>query len=70
MKQKLKTGGKHLAELLSSGKIDRPYLWIDTYNQLVSDIAGTIHCGVDYLNNHYISVEDNEQENIRTVSQP
>ena len=45
MKPKVKTGGKRLAELLQSGKIDVPYLWIDRYNQLVSDIAGTIHCG-------------------------
>jgi hypothetical protein len=69
MKQKVKTGGKRLAWLLQSGKIDRPYLWIDTYNQLVSDIAGTIYCGVDFRNNHYVSVED-EQDNIRTIPQP
>ena len=69
MKPKVKTGGKRLAELLQSGKIDRPYLWIDTYNQLVSDIAGTIHCGVDFRNNLYVSVED-EQDNCSEGSRP
>lgn len=52
---KTKTGGVRLAQLKQSGKIDRPYLWIDTYNQLVSDIAGTVHCGVDFRNNLYVS---------------
>ena len=56
MKEKVKTGGVRLAQLKQTGKIDRPYLWIDTYNQLVSDIAGTIHCGVDFRNNLYVSV--------------
>ena len=67
MKPKVKTGGKRLAELLQSGKIDRPYLWIDTYNQLVSDIAGTIHCGVDFRNNLYVSVEDEKDEENNTI---
>ena len=55
MKTKVKTGVVRLAQLKQSGKIDRPYLWIDTYNQLVSDIAGTVHCGVDFRNNLYVS---------------
>ncbi len=57
---KKKTGGKRLAKMLQDGKITRPYLWIDTYNQVVSDIAGTICCGVDFRNEHYVTVIDDE----------
>ena len=49
MKTKVKTGVVRLAQLKQSGKIDRPYLWIDTYNQLVSDIAPTIMCQNEIL---------------------
>jgi hypothetical protein len=53
-----RTGGVRLEKMLRGGQIDKPYLWIDTYNQLVSDIAGTIHCGVDFRNNLYVSVNE------------
>ena len=64
-----KTGGKRLAKMLRDRKITRPFLWIYTYNQVVSDIAGTICCGVDFRNEHYISVENeetNSSESCRT----
>ncbi len=50
------TGGHRLASLLSSGKVDRPFLWIDTYNQCVSDIAGTIKARIDSNNMYFVSV--------------
>lgn len=49
------TGGKRLASMMS--KIDRPYLWIDTYNQRVDDIAGTIKARIDGNCMYYVSVE-------------
>lgn len=47
-----------MKKLLESGKVNRPYLWIDTYNQCVSDIAGTITIGVDFRNGYYVSVPE------------
>lgn len=39
------------------GKIDRPYLFIDTYNQRVLDnVCGTVLTGIDFRNMYYISV--------------
>jgi len=49
------TGGKRLA--LMEHKIDRPYLWIDTYNQRVDDIAGTIKARIDGNCMYFVSVE-------------
>ena len=46
------TGGMRLARLLP--KIHRGGVWVDTYNQCVSDIAGTITSRIeDY--NHFVS---------------
>lgn len=43
-------------------KVDRPWLFIDTYNQCVRDnIAGTILIGIDFRNMHYISVPDDRE---------
>jgi hypothetical protein len=49
------TGGKRLASMVS--KIDKPYLWIDTYNQRVDDVAGTIKARIDGNYMYYVSVE-------------
>ena len=49
------TGGKRLASMMS--KIDKAYLWIDTYNQRVDDVAGTIKARIDGNCMYYISVE-------------
>lgn len=54
MKQN-KTGGVRLAKMLADGKIDRGGLFIDTYNQTVSRIAGTIQVGIDFRNLYYVS---------------
>ena len=43
--KKQATGGKRLQRMLP--KIDRGGLWIDTYNQCVNDIAGTIKARVN-----------------------
>ena len=53
-----KTGGVRLASLMQSGKIDRPYLWIDTYNQCVSDIAGTLKARIDSNNMYFVSIPE------------
>lgn len=55
MKANKATGGKRLASM--EYKIDRPYLWIDTYNQRVDDVAGTIKARIDGNCMYYVSVE-------------
>ena len=52
---KIKTGGVRLQRMIN--KVDRPYLFIDTYNQRVLEkISGTILTGIDFRNMYYISV--------------
>lgn len=53
-----KTGGKRLAKMLGGGKITRPFLWIDTYNQITNDIAGTIKARIDGNCMYFVSVEE------------
>lgn len=43
------------------GQIDRPWLWIDTYNQCVNDIAGTIKARIDSNCMYFVSVEVYEE---------
>lgn len=52
--KKQATGGKRLQRMLP--KIDRGGLWIDTYNQCVNDIAGTIKARVN-ANLYFVSDE-------------
>lgn len=56
--KKQATGGKRLQRMLP--KIDRGGLWIDTYNQCVNDIAGTIKARVN--SNLYFISEDSSNE--------
>lgn len=49
------TGGKRLQRMLP--KIDRGGLWIDTYNQCVNDIAGTIKARVNANCMYFVSDE-------------
>ena len=49
------TGGKRLASMMC--KIEQPYLWIDTYNKRVDDIAGTIKARIDGNCMYFVSVE-------------
>ena len=58
--KKQATGGKRLQRMLP--KIDRGGLWIDTYNQCVNDIAGTIKARVN-ANCMYFVSEDLSYEN-------
>lgn len=51
------TGGVRLAKMLRGGQIASAFIWIDTYNQLVSDIAGTITTRVDGACQYFVSVE-------------
>lgn len=53
--KKQATGGKRLQRMLP--KIDRGGLWIDTYNQSVSDIAGTIKARVNANCMYFVSDE-------------
>ncbi len=53
-----KTGGVRLEKMLRGGQIDKPYLWIDTYNQCVNDIAGTIKARIDSNCMYFVSVEE------------
>ena len=55
------TGGKRLAKMIHDGKINKAYLWVDTYNQLVSEIAGTITCGVDFRGHTFITENYDEK---------
>jgi hypothetical protein len=57
MKRMVKaSGGRRLASMIL--KVDRPWLWIDTYNQRVDDIAGTIKARIDANCMYYVSVLD------------
>lgn len=53
--KKQATGGKRLQRMLP--KIDRGGLWIDTYNQCVNDIAGTIKARVNTNCMYFVSEE-------------
>ena len=53
-----KTGGVRLEKMLRGGQIRRPYLWIDTYNQCVNSIAGTIKARIDSNCMYFVSVEE------------
>jgi len=53
-----KTGGVRLEKMLRGGQIDKPYLWIDTYNQCVNSIAGTIKARIDSNCMYFVSVEE------------
>lgn len=50
------TGGVRLETMIRGGQVDKPYLWIDTYNQCTSDIAGTIKARIDSNCMYFVSV--------------
>lgn len=51
-----KTGGVRLEKMLRRGQIKKPWLWIDTYNQCTSEIAGTIKARIDGNCMYFVSV--------------
>lgn len=53
-----RTGGVRLEKMLRGGQINRPYLWIDTYNQVTNEIAGTIKARIDSNCMYFVSVEE------------
>lgn len=53
-----KTGGVRLEKMIRGGVISEPYLWIDTYNQCVNKIAGTIKARIDSNCMYFVSVEE------------
>ena len=40
------------------GQIQKPYLWIDAYNKITSEVSGTITTRVDARCMNYVSVEE------------
>ena len=54
--------------MIGDGKVDRPYLWIDAYNQAaVPGVAGTILTRVD-ASNHYSVSTPPESRGIQTLT--
>lgn len=51
------TGGKRLEKMIRGGVINKSGLWIDTYNQTTSEIAGTIKARIDTNCMYFVSVE-------------
>ena len=51
-----KTGGVRLESMIAARQINKPWLWIDTYNQVVNDIAGTIKARIDTNCMYFVSV--------------
>ena len=58
--KKQATGGKRLQTMLH--KINRGRLWIDTYNQRVSDIAGTIKARINTNCMYFVSEDSSNEE--------
>lgn len=57
-------GNKRLENLLKSGKVPiKGGVWLDAYNQAVSDIAGTITVGVSYRCQTFVTIMTNEKDN-------
>ncbi len=57
-----KTGGVRLEKMIREGQINRPYLWIDTYNQVTNEVAGTIKARIDSNCMYFVSVPNEETE--------
>lgn len=51
-------GCKTLHQMILQGKIERAPLWIDDYNKVTNEIAGTICIGISFRNHYYVSVYD------------
>lgn len=69
LKARVKTGGTRLANMIN--QVNRPFLFIDTYNQRVLyNMSGTITTGVDFRNNTYISVSNKQNEDMTENKKP
>ena len=56
-------GNKRLENLLKSDKVPiRGGVWLDAYNQTVSDIAGTIAARIND-SNHFVTIMTDEKYN-------
>lgn len=57
-------GNKRLENLLKSGKapIKVGGVWLDAYNQAVSDIAGTVSARIND-SNHFVTIMTDEKDN-------
>lgn len=64
--KKQATGGKRLQRMLP--KIDRGGLWIDTYNQCVNDIAGTIKARVNANCMYFVSEDSRMKKTDRVMT--
>lgn len=62
------TGGIRLQRMIGGGKIDRPMLYIDTYNQsTLHGIFGTIKARIDSNCMYFISLEHNKDRKEQTM---
>lgn len=62
------TGGIRLQRMIRGGKIDRPMLYIDTYNQsTLHGIFGTIKARIDSNCMYFISLEHNKDRKEQTM---
>ena len=60
MRKKEITGGKRLQTMIDRKLINDAWLWIDTYNQCVGYIAGTIKARIDANCMYFVSVIEDE----------
>lgn len=51
-------------------KIDRPFLWIDTYNQCVNELAGTLKARIDANNMYFVSTNETNMTDKKTIELP
>lgn len=53
-------GCRTLHEMVRNGQIEKAWLWIDDYNKVTNDIAGTIVVGISYQNHYHVSVYEEQ----------
>lgn len=68
MKTKKATGGVRLESMRH--KIDRPFLWIDTYNQCVNELAGTLKARIDANCMYFVSTNETNMADQKAIELP
>lgn len=51
-------------------KIDRPFLWIDTYNQCVNELAGTLKARIDANCMYFVSTNETNMTDQNAIKLP
>ena len=62
------TGGVRLESMRH--KIDRPFLWIDTYNQCVNELAGTLKARIDANCMYFVSTNETNMADQNAIELP